>query len=247
MDALIRQARLAPGRTRLSETRADRVGAAAQSPQARPDAMREELEKQVRSELAAQMQKLYDSERTRARDEGRAAAVAEAKAAAAEELAEARRLIEAHADSAIAAMETAHQTALSRLEANVGEVAFAAVCRLLGRGAPSREHVLGLVEQTCAALRADVIATARLHPRDIGTLQQLLQDQELRVHSIGLKLIPDESLELGGCVIEAKSGQYDGGLEGQLTRLYAVLVGNSPAPVPGASPSEAARMQAATE
>jgi len=104
-----------------------------------------------------------------------------------------------------------------------GEVAFAAVCHLVGRQAATRPFVLGLVEQICRQLRTDVRAMARMHPCDIDTLRELLQDGELRVHSLGLEVVPDESLELGGCVIEAASGRYDGALEGQLRRLHAVL------------------------
>jgi flagellar assembly protein FliH len=246
MDALIRHAQLASIRTRLSAAHAGRIDAALEegalhSPQATPHALRDEIERQVRSELTEQMQRLYESERTRACEAGLAAAVAEAKAAAAEELTNSRRELEARVDSALAAMAVAHRSALAQLASSVGEVAFAAVCKLLGRQAPSREFVLSLMEQTCAELRADVTATARLHPRDIRTLGELLKDQELRLHSIGLKVIPDESLRLGGCFIEAASGQYDGGLECQLIRLHAVLTGDAVTAHAGAAESAAMR------
>ena len=228
MDTLIRSAQVAPLRTRLSETRAagaDAASAAQQSAQAQLDALRSEIEKQVRSEWASQMQKLYDSERERAHADGYADGMAEANAAAAKELEQARGELQTKVNSALSAMEQAHWAALVKLESSVGEVAFAAVCRLVSWLATSQEFVLGLVEHTCDQLRADVSATVRLHPRDIETLRGLMHDQELRVNSLGLKVVPDESLQLGGCVIEAASGQYDGGLETQLRRLHAVLAG----------------------
>ncbi len=169
------------------------------------------------------MQELYDSERERARADGHAAGMAEARAAAAEELARANEKFKSMVDRAMSAMELAHQGALSKLESSVGEVAFAAVCRFVGRNRASPEFLMGLVEHMCAQLRADVIATARLHSRDVKTLRQLMPDQDLRIRWLGLKLVPDDSLELGGCVIEAASGRYDGSLEGQLRRLHAVL------------------------
>lgn len=231
MDPLIRSALLAPYRTRLSETAVARAAApgAAQLNAQRSDThsaqetLRVEIEKQLRSELAMQVQKLYESERERARAAGHAAAVAEAQAVMAKESAAIREQLEARAHSALSALQRAQQTALLKLESSVGEIAFAAVCRLVGAKAMSRAFVLGLVEHTCAQLRADTIATARLHPRDVQSLGELLQDQELRLQSVGLQVVADESIELGGCVIEAASGRYDGGLESQLRRLHAVL------------------------
>lgn len=225
MDALIRSVQLAPSRTRLSEARVD--DAASQPVKREADTLRAEIEKQVRAELAAQMQKLYESERERARADGHALATAEAKAAAAKELAQAQDQLTKKVEAALVAMEQGYQAAQARLQASVGEVAFAAVCKLLGHQAASQAFVLNLVEHTCVHLRGEFTATVRLHPRDIDTLRDLLQDRELRVHAFGLKVVADESLKLGGCVVEAMSGHLDGGLESQLRRLHAVLTGTS--------------------
>jgi flagellar assembly protein FliH len=230
MDALIRSARLAPHRTRLSEAPAGRsrgTDAASQPDEAlsAAESMRAAVEKQVRDELALHLQKLHESERARGYADGYADGLNEAQVAAMKELAQTHEQLRAEMEGALCALEQAHRAALAILQSSVGEVAFAAVCRLVGQKAGSRELVLDLVERTCAQLRGDVLATARLHPRDIQVLQELLQDRELRVRSLGLKVFPDEALELGGCVIEAASGQYDGGLEGQLRRLHAVLAG----------------------
>lgn len=230
MDAVIRSAHIEPSRTRLSDARQGRIGGAPnahelaqQSARARADTLRLEIEAQVRAEVSAQMQAAYQSERERAFADGHAEALAAAKAAAAAELAQAQEQMQTKAASALSAMEHAHAAALSRLESSVGEVAFAAVCRFISREAASQAFVHSLVERTCAELRADMTASVRLHPRDISTLGELLQDAELRIQSLALKVVADDSLELGGCVIEAASGHYDGGLESQLRRLHAVL------------------------
>ena len=217
MEALIRSAQLAAVRTRLSETR---IGDPSRSQSSR---LREEIEQAVRAEFASQMQSLYTSERSRAHADGYAEGLAQARAEATGELERLREQLSARLDSALQAMEQAHQRALAKLETSVGEVAFAAVCRLVGSKAASREFVLGLVEHACTQLRTDAVATARLHPRDIDTLRELLQGDQIRINALGLRLLADESLQLGGCVIEAASGQYDGGLEAQLCRLHAVL------------------------
>jgi len=226
MDTLMRSVRLAPQRTRLSEVRGDRAGARGESRRER-ETLRKEIEQQVRDELAAQIREIHASEREKARAEGHEAAVAQAKANAEQDLALAHEELKAGMAGALSAMERAHQAALAKLESSAGEVAFAAVCRMVAGQAGSQAFVLGLVERACSVLRADPVATARLHPRDVEILRELLQGQELRVLSLGLKVIPDESLELGGCVIEAASGQYDGGLESQLRRLHSVLAGKA--------------------
>jgi len=125
-------------------------------------------------------------------------------------------------------MAQAHAAALAALESSVGELAFAAVCRLVGHCAASEEFVLGLVRHTCALLHGEVRATLRLHPRDVALLRGRLQGQgtpdlELQLRSLALQVIPDATLALGGCVVEAASGHYEGGLDGQLRRLHAVL------------------------
>jgi len=234
MEALIRPARLDTVRMRLSDppSGAALSDAKPSEAQALRAALRAEIEQALRDEFTAQAEARYDSELERARVEGAAAGLAEAKAAAWSEFQKTLATVEADASSALSAMMVAHQAVLARLEASVGEVTFAAVCRLVGIKASAPELVFSLVEQTCAQLRAESVASARMHPRDIEALRQMLQapalqDNELRLQSLSLTLIADESLALGGCVVEAASGRYDGGLESQLRRLHEVLVGQA--------------------
>lgn len=239
MAAVIRSARLSVLPKRLSELLTSKAavnaprGTSVESPSETDAALsdstslREELEAQVRAQLGAEFQELYQSEREAARAEGFAQGVAEGRAAAATELAQACEKLTARANTTLSALAAAHGAALSKLEATVGEVAFAAVCRLVSSQATSRSFVSGVVERTCAELRGDLEATARLHPRDIQLLCELLQDDELKVESLGLRVVPDDSLALGGCVIEAASGRFDGGLENQLRRLHTVMTAGS--------------------
>ena len=229
MGPVIRAAQIAYPRKRLTQAfvqqpdRKSGLSAAGSSGIEQTDTLRSEIERQVRAELQRGLDELRDSERARARTEGLAAGLEEGSAAAASELARTCEDLATRANRVLSALEQAHRGVLSKLESGAGEVAFAAVCQLVGRQAATRPFVLGLVEQICRQLRTDSIAMARMHPRDIDTLRELLQDGELRIHSLGLEVVPDESLELGGCVVEAASGRYDGALEGQLRRLHAVL------------------------
>lgn len=222
MDTLIRSTRLAPVRTRLSDVRAlsEETEEERSPPQSDRDLLRRQVEEQLRSELSAELREFRAAEYERLQAEGYAEGLAKAQETVANEVARVQEKL----TSALSAMELAHTAALSKLEASVGEVAFAAICRFVRNQAVSAELVLGIVEQTCAQLRADVIASVRLHPRNVRVLSELLQENgEIKLRSLGLRVIPDESLEPGGCVVEAASGQYDGGLESQLRRLHAVL------------------------
>jgi flagellar assembly protein FliH len=176
----------------------------------------------LRAQLA-ELQRERAAEFAHARAEGLAAAKAEAAALLERELARVGREIETRTERALQAMNDAHRLALSRVEQSVGEVSFAALCQIIGRTAASKVFSIALVEQVCLSLRATSVATARLHPRDIDTLQGLIQSMELRLPAAGLRVKPDESLQLGGCVLETECGEYDGSLETQLRRLHALL------------------------
>ena len=226
MDPLIRAAQLAPLRMRLSEARGDAIAPTAAPAGAIPadgsQALRHEIETQLRGELSAQLQAACEHEFERARSDGQAAAVAAAEAATSLEIARIREQLQARVTSALTALERGHQQALSKLQTRVGEIAFAALCRLVGEEGRSPAFIMSMVENLCAQLRGDTIATVRLHSRDIRALGELLQPP-VSIQALQLNVLPDDSLTLGGCVIEAASGHYNGALDEQLRRLHAVL------------------------
>jgi len=246
MAALIRSAQVATRRARLSQASA--VGLTPQGADEQPNvskgvpatseqslaAMRAQIEAQVREEWLSTAQVTLLKDRERAHQEGYAAGMAAAKPAAAKALEEAVQEFRARAANALSALEQANDAAASQWTTNVGEVAFEAVCRIVSRKAISQEFVLGVVEQTCIGLRAGSQATVRMHPRDLEILAPLVQDRDahsavLHLRTLALTLVPDESLGLGGCVIDSPSGQFDGSLESQLRRLHALLVpGDAP-------------------
>jgi len=218
MDALIRSAWLAPSRTRLSDSR----------PVVEVESLRTQIERELRAEITAQAQKLYEEERKRAHADGYADGIADAKHTADEMLKQQRQSIEDRVATLLSAMEQQHRLALSNLQADAGEIAFAAVCRLVGNSIAAQPFVMGLIEQACAQLRGDEVATVRLHPRDIELLGERVRNGKLRIRCFVLDVTPDESLTLGGCVLDASTGQYDASLDGQLGRLHQLLAANPP-------------------
>lgn len=248
MDPVIRSAQLAPSRTRLTTqpvAGAQAPPLAGVNPRAEDHAVQAEKEQALRAEieqsLRAQWEQLARDERARARSDGYAAGLAAARQTVDEANQQQRARFEQDTADLLQSLARIHAEAVDRLQDAVGELAFAAVCRLVSQRAGSREFVQLLVEQACAGLRADSRATARLHPRDIELLSDLsVADDpgapELRVGGLLLTLVADDSLALGGCVLESASGQLDGGLEAQLRRLHAVMARPTEGDMGGAKP-----------
>lgn len=226
MDALIRSATLGTSRTRLNTVPFDRPQPVQASEPATQSRLRDEFEESIRAELTQQMQLACDGERARAQAEGYAKGLTEGHAAAQAQIAQKTMELRALVDNALSALIQAGETAAGNFEASVGEVAFAAVCRLIGQHAASELFTHGLVKQLCAPIRAGAKATARLHPRDIENLSKVITADELSLGLVGLRIVPDETLKLGGCVVESAIGQFDGSLETQLQRLHRVLTGS---------------------
>lgn len=168
-------------------------------------------------------------------EQGRAKGLEEGRAAGREQgCAEALRHLEARAraararhderlEQALAALSRAQQEAERRLEAAVGEIAFAAVCRLVGEALPTRAWIAGSVETVCAELRGEAQATVRLHPRDLALIDPR-GGGELRLGGRVLRLAGDPSLTPGGSVLDLpRGGGLDATLETRLARLRAAL------------------------
>jgi flagellar assembly protein FliH len=181
-----------------------------------------ELEAEVRAELAAQAQAAVAAERERGRElgrmegrrEGREAALAEARAA------QARR--DEHQARAIEALGEAQRQVERRLEAALGEIAFAAVCRLAGEAAARRDWIQGTVATVCAELHGEMRARVLLHPGDLARLDSQGRG-ELRLAGLVLRLAGDPTLTPGGCRVELVLGGVDATLETRLARLRATM------------------------
>lgn len=251
MEPVIRASRLAMGRTVLpvpgQAATAPVVSAVAPAAPATPDAvaLRRAIEQELRAQWVAQHEAQQNAqqreaialEREAARREGHAEGVAQgtaqglaetraasAAAARAAELAMKQAESERHdqARALLQALQQSHADALAALRDEVGTLAFAAVCRVAGRQAASREFVLGIVETVCSGARAATGATLRLHPRDL----QLLAGEAGSLNiggGVSLTLAADDSLALGGCSVETDAGQFDGSLATQLQRLHELL------------------------
>lgn len=96
-------------------------------------------------------------------------------------------------------------------------IAFAAVCKMLGQRAVDVDGVRTLIRQAGAEL-CDAEVRVRLHPDD----HALLADCEHALPS-GFTLVADDSVALGGCMLDSTGGTLDARLETQLAELAALL------------------------
>lgn len=246
MEPVIRASRLAMGRTVLpvpgqaaavpvvaAVAPSARTGDPASAPAPDAGAVRRAIELELRAQWEAEQREALAREREAARREGLAEGKAQGLAQAQEAGAAAARAAErtlqqaeaerqAQAQAALQVLQQSHAAALAALRDEVGTLAFAAVCRVAGRQAVSREFVLGIVETVCQGARAAGGATLHLHPRDLRLLAG--EAGSLGVGGgVTLALAADESLALGGCRVETEAGDFDGSLATQLQRLHELL------------------------
>jgi len=98
------------------------------------------------------------------------------------------------------------------------EIAFAAVCKVLGEAAASEEGVRAMVQQAMREVRAKENMVLRVAPADYERLARLSNGESGR-----LELVADERVALGGCLIETAGGTLDARLEVQLRQLVDTL------------------------
>jgi flagellar biosynthesis/type III secretory pathway protein FliH len=110
----------------------------------------------------------------------------------------------------------ARAAVLADAEDGVVELAFAALCRILGEQAATREGVLAMVARCAAGAGEREQVGVRLHPDDFALLG------EAAAHPA--RVSPDPGIVLGGCIVDSSTGALDARLETQLARLAETLL-----------------------
>lgn len=133
--------------------------------------------------------------------------------------AEARRHMQSQVErfhGLAARLDEARAALLDDAEDGAVELAFVAVCRILGEQAATREGVLAMVAQCAIAVREREQVDVRLHPDDFAQLGTEGAQQ--------LRFRPDPGIVMGGCVVDGANGSLDARLETQLARLAETLL-----------------------
>jgi flagellar assembly protein FliH len=110
----------------------------------------------------------------------------------------------------------ARQQVMANAEDALVEIAFAAVCRILGEHGASRDTLRRIVRESNTAAREPL--TVRLHPDDVALLRLGADGPETDI-----RLCADASVQLGGCIVDSGAGSLDARFETQLELLAAAL------------------------
>jgi len=114
-------------------------------------------------------------------------------------------------------LRQARAQVLDAAEDTMVEIAFAAICRLAGSEAASRDTVVRAVRDACAAMHTDDVLTVLVHPGDLAQLVATLGHP-------GVQLVASPAVARGGCMIDGATGTLDARLETQLEQLRQALL-----------------------
>ncbi len=118
----------------------------------------------------------------------------------------------------VEALETSRLNTLEQTEDMLVEVAYTAVCRIVGNAAATPAGLLEIVRGIARDGHAASKLCIRLHPQDLKMLQE-----EDGILDARMTLQADSTVELGGCMVDSDKGTLDARLETQLQRLAEVL------------------------
>jgi flagellar assembly protein FliH len=232
MTSILRSPVIAPEKRRLV-SRHDVVPTAAPAPAPQIQAQAElqspkpasvpnleALLAQARESVLAQ----FKQEAETARELGRQRGMQEGRATGTEE---ARREAEAELSrirSIAGKLQGALDAGIEGLEDVAVEIAFEAVCKMLGSAAVSREGMRALVQEAAGRVAGAERVTVRLHPGDMAALQTAGALDTVLAPQQSVHWAADKSIALGGCLIETDGGTLDARLETQVERLRAALL-----------------------
>lgn len=178
------------------------------------------LEASIRRELADEAHKLFAAERAN----GLATGLEEGRRKAAEdnqaEVAKARSLKQQQFAALQSRLDQSVVVALQTLSARATDLAFEAVCKIVGEHATSRQFVGAIVDEQLRRHLSAGPLTVRLHPQDLDLLRG---DDDEASGPNPVQWMADEAVVLGGCLIDTPMGRYDARLETQLAKLKDIF------------------------
>jgi len=116
----------------------------------------------------------------------------------------------------LAQVSQARAKLMDEAEDALVEIAFAAVCRILGEAGADKATLQRVVRETTSATREREQLAVRLHPDDAAWLETVDGAPDVRVSA-------DHGVALGGCMIDSAGGTLDARFETQLALLAAAL------------------------
>ena len=87
----------------------------------------------------------------------------------------------------------------------------------------NKDAITNQITQTLNQLNQKQNIELALHPHDIALLQQGELNIDFKPYK-NIRITPDETLRLGGCIIRSEHGVFDAGIERQIDSLKQVLL-----------------------
>jgi flagellar assembly protein FliH len=167
--------------------------------------------REAQLEQAERERQLLEARRQEAARRGHEEGYAEGQRAALEAQAQAASRLQTMLDE----LEGGLTAYLADAEDMAVQLAFAAICRLLGEAYATPAGVRAHVAQALASQRRHGALRVRLHPHDLALLAP--------AEGGTLAWQADPSLTMGGCVVEGAAGELEARLEAQLAWIKETL------------------------
>lgn len=230
MVAIIRSPVMLAGKRKLTSpgspgpeqpAAADKTTTAVQAASEDAGAQRtQDLVEQVRRSILTQIK----SEAEAARELGRQRGLQEGRAAGREESQQAFAAELARARSLTGKLNDALASGIGGMEDLAVAIAFEAVCKVLGEAAMTEEGVRAQVRQAAAHAKNKERLVVRLHAADLSALRAAGALNSILPPGKAISWMADDSIELGGCVVETDGGGLDARLETQIERMRTALL-----------------------
>ena len=178
-------------------------------------AMIEAARLSVLAQLKEEVEAAREMARQRGLQEGRAEGLEESRQTFAKEIARLKTLTES--------IPKMFETQVHALEDVLVDIAFQAVCKVLGPAAITVDGIQAMVQQATSQTLAQEKMRVRLHPADLALLVKadVLNNNSPHVKA---EWLADKRVELGGCMLETNGGELDARLETQIDKLRTVLL-----------------------
>lgn len=115
------------------------------------------------------------------------------------------------------------QSSLQGVDTLATDIAFTALCKLVGEGYKSREFVEALVFQVTKHATESQAVQIHLSNRDYELLSQQLPSLKQKI-AMEIELVQDSKIPTGGCLVDTGVGMLDGRLETQMNILKDALL-----------------------
>lgn len=130
--------------------------------------------------------------------------------------------------AALASLVAAARASLDRAVdglAEIGvEIVWEAVCKIIGQTMTDRDAVVAVVQEVVRRTKDRAQLVVRVSPTDWTIIAERRAQLLEGLNAGAVDIVADERVELGGCLVETRTGGLDGRLEVQLDRLREILI-----------------------